>query len=316
MNKGENEEDLHMRQIREGIYPTMITTFTEDNKVDYAGLEKLLAYYKKSGCDGIFALCLSSEIFHLSDAEMVEMMRFLARNKPEGLSLIASSHTSDDVDHGIRQLAAMAENGAEQPVIILNRLAMENESEDVVKRNAEKLFNTLPDITFGIYECPYPYKRMVSDELLSWFAKSGRIGFLKDTCCNAEKIRRRLEIVKGTGLQLFNANTATLLDSLRAGGSGFSGVMGNFHADLYAALYRFHKANDPRADKLQAFLTIASMIESQLYPTCAKHHLRHLGIPAALTTRNKNIAAWNDNNRCCSDSLAVMEEEVRKLLCI
>ena len=46
-----------MRQIREGIYPTMITTFTEDNKVDYQGLEKLLAYYEKSGCDGIFALC-------------------------------------------------------------------------------------------------------------------------------------------------------------------------------------------------------------------------------------------------------------------
>ena len=304
-----------MKNIRQGIYPTMITTFTQDNQVDYAGLEKLLAYYEKSGCDGIFALCLSSEIFHLSDREMAEMMRFMSRNRPAGLSLIASAHTSDDVEAGIRQLASMAENGADMPVIILNRLAMACESEDVVRRNAEKIFNALPDLTFGIYECPYPYKRVMSDELIGWFAKSGRIGFLKDTCCSAETIRRRLKIIEGTGLQLYNANTDTLLDSFRHGAAGFSGVMGNFHADLYAALWRFHQANDPRADRLQAFLTIMSLAEAKLlYPACAKYHLKYLGIDAALTTRSKDTALWNPTFALATDHLAMMEDEIRGLL--
>ena len=53
-----------MKHIRQGIYPTMITTFTADNQIDYAGLEALLHYYAACRCDGIFALCLSSEIFH------------------------------------------------------------------------------------------------------------------------------------------------------------------------------------------------------------------------------------------------------------
>ena len=241
-----------MKQIRKGIYPTMITTFTEDNQVDYAGLEALLEYYAKSRCDGIFALCLSSEIFQLSDREMQQIMRFISKNRPDNMSLIASAHTSPDVEAGIRQLSSMLENGADEPVLILNRLAMACESEDVVRRNAERIFEALPDVTFGIYECPYPYKRMVSDELLRWFAQTGRIGFLKDTCCDEQRIRRRLQIVNGTGLQLFNANTATLLASLRDGGCGFSGVMANFHADLYATLYRFHLSNDSRANILQA----------------------------------------------------------------
>lgn len=300
-----------MKRIREGIYPTMITTFTGDNQVDYTGLENLLSYYDKCQCNGIFALCLSSEIFHLSDREMQEMMRFISRNRPRNMSLIASGHTSMDVETGIRQLASMVENGADEPVMILNRLAMENEDEDVVRRSAERIFEALPDITFGIYECPYPYMRMASDELLRWFARSGRVGFLKDTCCDAARIRRRIGIVEGTGLQLFNANTATLLQSMRDGGCGFSGVMANFHAELYAALYRFHLEKDPRAERLQSFLTLASLMETQLYPACCKDHLRYLGIPACMTTRSKNAAQWNDTLAAEVRALVDMEDAVR-----
>lgn len=303
-----------MKQIRQGIYPTMITTFTADNRVDFSGLEGLLGYYEASSCDGIFALCLSSEIFHLSDREMRQIMRFISAHRPKGMSVIASAHTSADAETAIAQLSGVLEDGADEPVLILNRLAMENESEDVVRRNAEKILSAIPDVTFGVYECPYPYKRMASDALLDWFAKTGRIGFLKDTCCDAGRIRRRLALVQGTGLQIFNANSATLLQSLRDGGCGFSGVMANFHADLYAALYRFFLAGDARADRLQAFLTLASLMETQLYPTCCKEHLRYLGIPAAITTRSKNTAAWNETLALGVQALKTMEDEIRAAL--
>ena len=240
------------------------------------------------------------------------MMRFLSANRPKGLSLIASAHTSADVETGIAQLAAMAENGADQPVIILNRLALPGEEEDAVRRNAEKIFNALSGVTFGIYECPYPYKRLASDELLAWFAKTGRIGFLKDTCCDAARIRRRLQVTAGTGLQLFNANTTTLLESLRDGAAGFSGVMANFHAELYAELYHLYQADDPRADELQAALTIASLIETQLYPTCAKAHLKHLNIDAALVTRSCNAADWNSQYEERVKAMACMENGLRR----
>lgn len=305
-----------MKHIRQGIYPTMITLFTEDNQVDFAGLEALLQYYDSCHCDGIFALCLSSEIFHLSDREMREIMRFISAHRPGDMSVIASAHTSMDVETAVAQLSGMMEAGADEPVLILNRLAMANESEDTVRRNAEKFFSAMPGVTFGIYECPYPYKRTASDELLRWFAQTGRVGFLKDTCCDAARIRRRLELVKDSGLQLFNANTATLLQSLRDGGCGFSGVMANFHADLYTALYRFFREGDPRADRLQSFLTLASLEETQLYPACCKEHLQYLGVPAAITTRAKNTAEWNATLALGVKALWDMEEEVRAALAL
>lgn len=302
-----------MKQIRNGVYPTMITPFTDDNHVDYAAIEALVEYYAASGCDGIFALCLSSEIFHLSDKEMQKMMRFIADKNNGRMSLIASGHTSLDVDTQIDQLKAMCDNGAEQAVLILNRLGAEHDGEDFVRRNCEKIFNALPDITFGVYECPVPYKRMVSTELISWFAQTGRVGFIKDTCCDLQMIKDRLAAVGNSGIQLFNANTATLLDSMRAGAAGFSGVMANFHADLYAALYRFYQQNDPRADQLQAFLTIMSAAESKLYPVNAKYHLRYNGIQAGIRARNKDMRGWNATLESETRDMYLVEEQVRAL---
>ena len=37
-----------------------------------------------------------------------------------------------------------------------------------------------------------------------------------------------MEAVRGSQLKIFNANSATLLDSMKFGISGFSGVMANF----------------------------------------------------------------------------------------
>ena len=52
--------------ISGGVYPTMITPYTDDNKIDYNGVEQILQWYADRHVDGIFAICQSSEIFFLS----------------------------------------------------------------------------------------------------------------------------------------------------------------------------------------------------------------------------------------------------------
>jgi 4-hydroxy-tetrahydrodipicolinate synthase len=79
-----------------------------------------------------------------------------------------------------------------------------------------QILGAIPEATFGVYECPYPYKRLLSDKVLEAMAASGRFAFIKDTCCDAELIAHRVKVLNGrTGL--FNANSATLLETLRAG---------------------------------------------------------------------------------------------------
>jgi len=141
------------------------------------------------------------------------------------------------------------------------------------------------DTLLGFYECPYPYKRLISPEMTRFAVESGRFGFLKDTSCRMGDIKTKLEIAKGSNFKLFNANAATLLDSLRAGAAGYSGVMTNFHADLYAWLCANWKKNGELAEELQAFIGLAAVIEYQLYPVNAMYALQGEGLPFKLVSR-------------------------------
>ena len=76
--------------IPNGVYPTMITPFTKDNKIDYAAVEALINWYAEKKVDGIFAICQSSEIFFLSFEERLELLHFVMRHTPKNISVVAS----------------------------------------------------------------------------------------------------------------------------------------------------------------------------------------------------------------------------------
>ncbi|MBR2876967.1 MAG: dihydrodipicolinate synthase family protein, partial [Clostridia bacterium] len=151
-----------MKTINNGVYPTMLTPFTEDNKVDFEGIRQLLSWYEYRGVDGIFAICQSSEIFFLSFEERLEILKFIMKNKPEGMSIVASGHVADDLETQIKEAKAFIETGIDAYVFISNRFAEENESDEVLFSNMIKVADALPDIPFGVYECPYPYKRLLT----------------------------------------------------------------------------------------------------------------------------------------------------------
>ena len=303
-----------MQSIRSGVYPTMITPYTKDNMLDLDAVGQLVEYYAQCDCEGIFALCLSSEIFHLSDEEKRTLLRSVLSVNAGRMQIVASGHTADDLNSQIRQLAMTVEEGADAAVMILNRTAKPDESEDVCRHNIEKLLNALPDVRFGIYECPYPYKRVASPELMRWCAQTGRIVFIKDTCCDLASIQAKQQAVQGTPLKIFNANTATLLASMRLGVEGVSGIMANFHADLYTLLIRLMKADDPAAETLQAYLTMASWIENMLYPVCAKAYRALQGMSITTVTRTKDASAWTATNAAEIQQLHTLEQAVRSRL--
>lgn len=278
-----------MKTIKNGVYPTMITPFTDDNKVDYDGILQLLDWYKYRGVDGIFAICQSSEIFYLSFEERLEILKFIMANKPEGMSIVASGHVADDLETQIKEAKAFIETGIDAYVFISNRFAKEDESDEVLLENMLKVADALPEIPFGVYECPYPYKRLLTPELLKEMAKDGRFHFLKDTCCSTEMLKAKHEAVKGSNLKIFNANAATFLESLRMGCSGYSGVMANFHPELYSKLIKaFNDGNIKLADKLQNIVGYMSVTECQCYPVNAKYYLSLDGLDIGIHTRSRN----------------------------
>lgn len=300
--------------VYKGCWPTMITPFTSDNKIDYPAVKELTKWFVDRGSDGIFAVCQSSEMFFLSEEEKLDLAKAVVDAAEGKIKVIASGHTADDHAQQIDQLGKMSETGVDAVVLVSNRLAKEDEGEDVFRKNAEDIFAQLPSVTFGLYECPYPYLRLLSDEFLGWAAREDKLVFLKDVSCSLEIQKRRVDVVKGTNLALFNANTSTLLDSWLMGYHGYNGVMANFHIDLYAWLFANYKENPLLAREVMDHLTVWAVAEARSYPVNAKYHKNLTGVPMTLTTRTKDPSLLNENGKHEIASLIRLEAQLRARL--
>jgi len=268
------------------LWPVMLTPFTSGGDVDYNGVRKLIEWYEQSGADGLFAVCLSGEMFFLSLEERIKLAAFV--KKHANIPVVASGHISTNVSDQLNELRRLSETGIDALVLVTNRFAAENDTAAQWQNNLEQILNGLDDgIPLGLYECPYPYKHLLTDDGLAFCNSTGRFLFLKDTCCDIDTLRRRLNILKYGGIKLYNANTATLLESYHLGAAGYSGVMANFHPELYVQLSQIWQEKE-RAALMQSFLTTCAHIERQLYPVNAKYHFKKLGLPIDIYTKSKN----------------------------
>ncbi|MDR0731793.1 MAG: dihydrodipicolinate synthase family protein [Treponema sp.] len=297
-----------------GCWPTMITPFTDNDRIDFKAVRDLTEWYIAKGCDGIFAVCQSSEMFFLREQEKIDLARAVMDAAAGRVKVIASGHTSEDKSKQVEELGRMAETGVDAVVLVCNRLAKQDEDETVFLNNFDDILRQLPGVVFGMYECPYPCHRLVTLPFLKDCAEKGRLVFLKDTCSSLELIKERIVAASGTGLSLFNANTATLLDTLAAGADGYNGVMANFHIDIYKWLYLRFKDEPELAGEVSDFLTLAAVIEARAYPMSAKYHFNITGVPMDIHTRSKNKELLNGNARREVESLVRLEDSLRRRL--
>ncbi len=304
-----------MSKFNDGVWPVMLTPFTDDNEVDYEALGKLVDWYIENGVAGLFADCQSSEMFYLSLEERIKIAQFVKKQSDGRVPVVASGHISDKLEDQINELNAVAATGVDAVILISNRLAKEDEDDTVWLENLKKIIQELPEnLPLGFYECPYPYKRIISPELLKWCAETGRFYFIKDTSCDLNNMEQKLKAIKGSHLKLFNANSSTLLETLQMGAAGFSGVMANFHPDLYVWLCRNYKKYPEKARKLADFLTLASMIERQVYPVNAKYAQLKYGNFQSIYTRTKNMDLLNKTAKLEVDQLLEFTDFIREWL--
>ncbi|MFA5468844.1 MAG: dihydrodipicolinate synthase family protein [Sphaerochaetaceae bacterium] len=283
------------KQVAKGVWPTMVTPFNKDWTIDYEGLEELVEWYLTNNVDGLFAVCQSSEMFFLEREERNELARAVVKFAKGRCSVVASGHVSDTPEEQIKDIIEMGSTGVDAVVLVSNRLIKEGEDESKWFENLESLLNAIPpEINLGMYECPYPFRHYLSDEMVEYLSSTQRFLFLKDTSSDLKILKKRAELVKNGNLRLYNANSATLLESLRFGYSGFSGVMANFHPQLYHWLYKNRERKEDLVQNLQDFLGLSSMIEMYGYPRVAKYFLKGENLAIEETTRgNGNLGLEN-----------------------
>lgn len=305
-----------MININSGIYVTMVTPYNRDGSVDYSAAEAMVDFYERRGCDGIFASCQSSEIFFLTLKERVKLAQTvklrvdkIASEGSRRLSVVASGHVSGTPAEQTNELCGIADTGVDAVVLISNRMDIADTSDLAWIDDTSRLIETLPDVPLGIYECPYPYKRLMSETMLRWCVSTGRFKFIKDTCCDAELIKRRLSYIEGSDFGLYNANAQTLLSTLRDGARGYCGIMANFHPELYALLWKLFLAGKPASEIVQSVVCMTAFTESLAYPLTAKYHLNEFeGISMELTGRSRDAAQLTDYQKDCIRQMKILTD--------
>lgn len=305
------------------IFTTMVTPYKADGSVDFDMAEKYVDWYFENGLTGIFAVCQSSEIFYLTLEERVELNRRVYKRAKElekqhgrKFTVVSSGHVSDTMEEQAEELNAIWKSGTDALILITNRLDLHNEGDDVFIANAEKLLKMLPeDVKLGLYECPHPYKRLVTPKILDWCLSTGKFYYMKDTCCDAAVMKERCAQLAGSSFKLLNANCQTFLESMQNGGDGYCGIMCNFHPKLYAWMGEHFEQDPEKAEQVQSVIGTFGFTEVGLpYPLTAKYHMNLCGLPTENIARNRRSEELTEYGRSCMQQMKRATDYLEKML--
>lgn len=285
-----------MMEIFDGSWPVMLTPFQENGELDLESLDRLVDWYEEKGSAGLFAVCQSSEMQYLSQKERLTLASHVKRRAH--IPVIAAVQGYEDPVQQKEEWAAMRETGIDAMILLTNTLSSLDDHPKEFCRKLDRVLRALPEsLPLGLYECPTPFKRTLEDEEFVYVAQTGRFRFIKDTCCDKERIRRRLVLLDGTPLKLFNADSTTLLDSLQMGAAGFCGLMANFAPDLCSWLCQYWNTWPKEALLVQNALCVSSQIGRRLYPANAKELLVGKGILRSTYSRSCDFQSLDNQER-------------------
>jgi 4-hydroxy-tetrahydrodipicolinate synthase len=272
------------KSLPSGVWPVVLTPFLEDGQIDWQGYEKLLDWYATHDCAGLFAVCLSSELYFLSPEEQLELAR-RARCQVD-IPVVAAGYLGNHKTEKIDSIKRMADTGVDTVIVPVCQLAPEDADDAALLFEIEDVINQTGDISLGLYECPDPYHRLISPEVLGKCAEAGRFKFLKDTCCDTEIMEQKITACDGTPLKIYNAYIHNLFDTLKLGGAGFNGLAASFFPELLTKLVQCYDSDPKKASELQILISVGQSVIGNKYPSCAKYFLKLRGVDIGTYCRN------------------------------
>jgi 4-hydroxy-tetrahydrodipicolinate synthase len=270
-------------KLPEGFIPVMLTPFTADLQVDYSCLRKLTEFYLEAGAVGLFANCLSSEMYELSDEERLNVIATVVNQVANRVPVVATGTFGGNINDMAEFSKSVYGLGVDAVIILNNQFVSETESDEVFLARVHAWLDLTPGIPFGIYECPIPYKRLVSIPVLENLLATGRLCYHKDTSLQIDEVAAK---IKAGGQQVFGVYDAYIehaIESLNAGSKGLSCIQGNYFPELIVDLCKKTK----RSQAIQNFMSEHMRLMHETYPISAKYVLQKMGFPIDLATRRK-----------------------------
>ncbi len=270
-----------MKTLPRGFIPVMLTPFQDDLSVDFETLRKLCDRYIAAGAVGLFANCLSSEMYELSPEERLAVIKTVVDQTAGRVPVVATGTFQSSIEEMASFSNQVYGLGVDAVIILNNQFVSAEESDAVFLGRVRRWMELTPGVPFGIYECPVPYKRLVSIPVLEELLATGRLCYHKDTSLDLVQVQAKIQAGKTYHFGVYDAYMVHAKASLAAGSMGLSCIQGNFFPDLLAQ-FCAHPTNE-----FQAFLSDTMELMHSAYPTSAKYVLQKQGFPIGLATRRK-----------------------------
>ena len=280
--------------------PVMLTPYTDDGRIDFNHLSSLTDFYRAAGAKGLFANCLSSEMYSLSPDERVSLATHVVKRVNGAVPVVACGSFGNDIKERAEFTKRMYDTGVQAVILITGHFAEQAESDETMIRNLDEFFRLTGNIPLGTYECPSPYKRLLTPKVLEHVLQYDRLIYHKDTSLDVAQIKQKLDLARGSRLELFDAHAPNTMYSLQAGAKGMSAIAGNFYPEIFA--WMCENATNPLKAKdvetMQGEITRMDPVVSTSYSKSAKYFLRKRGLPirefcrtnsAPLTEKEKQV---------------------------
>jgi 4-hydroxy-tetrahydrodipicolinate synthase len=264
--------------VPQGLWPVMLTPFQEDRSVDWTALDALTDWYLENGADGLFACCQSSEVWQLTEEERLEITARVV--KRSGKTPVVAGGIPGFAPKAVAEFVSqLAERGARAAILTTCQIAEQQDEDSLWRQRVESILTSATSLPFGLYEAPSPYKRLLTADTMRWAAGTQRFVFHKDTSCEIGAVGEKARAIAGTPLRLFNAHVPILIEAMRKGAHGFSGIAANAYPNLVS--YAVHHQSDQpqRAASIQEFLTRNEPVLNANYPMSVKMLAALAGVP-------------------------------------
>ena len=301
--------------LPQGFIPVMLTPFLDSGAVDYEGLRILTDYYIKAGSAGLFANCLSSEMYELTEEERLAITSQVVKQAEGIIPVVATGTLGGTIAEQAEFVKKIYATGVQAVIVITSLIAAEDESDEVFLERMEELMSLTPGIPLGFYECPVPYKRLISSEILAKLLPSKRLIYHKDTCLDEMEVKRRIDVAEGYNFGLYDAYMVNATSSLQAGAAGLSCIQGNIFPELIVWICENFNSEERRAEaeKVQQFFIDSMDIVHSAYPTIAKYSLQKRGFPISTYTR-REVGTLTDDLKAGMDKLLVTIDNLHEEL--
>ncbi len=294
-----------MNSKEKKFVPVMITPFNLKANVDLDIVSILVEFYIAAGVKGFFANCLSSEMFSITEDERIELTSHVVKRVNGRVPIVATGSFGLTIADKAEFTKKIFNTGIDAAIMITGHFAKEEDSDALLLRNFEQIFQLTGTIPLGMYECPAPYKRIIGSDTFRSLLSANRLIYHKDTSITHENVKAKLDILKETGNQIefYDAHTSNTAFSLQSGAKGMSSISGNFYPEVM--VWMVNNANNPEKQEevkwLQEELTKVDPLIHIAYPMSSKYFLQKRGLPVRTISRAVATKLTPDQRKTLDD---------------